>query len=85
MALCHGSGNFLPFKGKSHSLTSQAAWFFSFVKGKKSLLQRNPAHMTRAIVLKERGTHLWDFFPAIIKNSAHCKSHEMFQRDSAFS
>jgi hypothetical protein len=44
------SGNFLPFKGKSHSRSSQAARFFSFAKGKKSLLQRNPAHMTRAII-----------------------------------
>jgi hypothetical protein len=43
------SGNFLPFKEESHSRSSQAAWFFSFAKGKKSLLQRNPAHMTRAI------------------------------------
>jgi hypothetical protein len=47
---CHISGNFLPFKGKSPFLSSQAAPFFSFAKGKKSLLQRNPAHMTRAIV-----------------------------------
>jgi hypothetical protein len=47
---CHVSGNFLPFKGKSHSLSSQAARFFSFAKGKKSLLQRNLAHMSRAIV-----------------------------------
>jgi hypothetical protein len=45
---CHVSGNFLPFKGKSHSRSSQAARFFSFAKGKRSLLQRNPAHMTRA-------------------------------------
>jgi hypothetical protein len=50
MGLCHVSGNFLPFKGKSPLLSSQAAPFFSFVKGKKSLLQRNPAHMTRANV-----------------------------------
>jgi hypothetical protein len=32
---CHVSGNFLPFKGKSHLLSSQAARFFSFAKGKK--------------------------------------------------
>jgi hypothetical protein len=32
---CHVSGNFLPFKGKSHSLSSQAARFFSFAKGEK--------------------------------------------------
>jgi hypothetical protein len=31
------------FKGKSHSLSSQAARFFSFAKGEKTLLQRNPA------------------------------------------
>jgi hypothetical protein len=31
--LCHVSGNFLPFKGKSQSLFSQAAQFFSFEKG----------------------------------------------------
>jgi hypothetical protein len=43
------SRNFLPFKANSHSRSSQAARFFSFAKGKKSLLQRNPAHMTRAI------------------------------------
>jgi hypothetical protein len=43
------SRNFLPFKGKSPFLSSQAAPFFSFAKGKKYLLQRNPAHMTRAI------------------------------------
>jgi hypothetical protein len=46
----HVSGNFLPFLGKSQSLSSQAARFFSFAKGEKSLLQRNPAHMTRAYV-----------------------------------
>jgi hypothetical protein len=34
----HVSGNFLPFKGKSHSLSSQAARFFSLAKGEKSLL-----------------------------------------------
>jgi hypothetical protein len=33
---CHVIGNYLPFKGKSHSLSSQAARFFSFVKGEKS-------------------------------------------------
>jgi hypothetical protein len=32
---CHVSGNFLPFKGMSHSLSSQAARFFSFAKGEK--------------------------------------------------
>jgi hypothetical protein len=32
---CHVSGNFLPFKGKSHSLSSQAALFFSFAKKEK--------------------------------------------------
>jgi hypothetical protein len=48
---CHVSGNFLPFKGKSHSLSSQAAPFFSFTKGIFPLLQRNPAHMTRAIII----------------------------------
>jgi hypothetical protein len=42
---------FLPIKGKSYSLSSQAAQFFSFAKGKKSLLQRNPAHMTRANII----------------------------------
>jgi hypothetical protein len=42
------NGNFLPFKGKSHSLSSQAARFFYFAKGIFPLLQRNPAHMTRA-------------------------------------
>jgi hypothetical protein len=42
------SGIFLPLKGKSHSRSSQAARFFFFAKGKKSLLQRNSAHMTRA-------------------------------------
>jgi hypothetical protein len=47
---CHVSGNFLPFKGKSRSLSSQAARFFSFAKGIFPLLQRNPAHMTPAIV-----------------------------------
>jgi hypothetical protein len=50
IATCHVSGNFLPFKGKSQSLSSQAARFFSIAKGKKSRLQRNPAHMTRANV-----------------------------------
>jgi hypothetical protein len=34
----------IPFKGKSQSLSSQQ-------KGRKSLVQRNPAHMTRAIVI----------------------------------
>jgi hypothetical protein len=29
------SGIFLPFKGMSHSLSSQAALFFSFAKGEK--------------------------------------------------
>jgi hypothetical protein len=42
------SANFLPFKGKSYSNSSQAARFFSFAKGIFPLLQRNPAHMTRA-------------------------------------
>jgi hypothetical protein len=46
---CHASGNFLPFKGKSHSLSSQAVRFFSFAKEEKNLLQRNPAHMTQTI------------------------------------
>jgi hypothetical protein len=45
------SGNFLPFKGKSPLLSSQAAPFFSFAKGIFSLLQRNPAHMTRAFII----------------------------------
>jgi hypothetical protein len=52
------SGNFLPFKGKSHSLSSQAVRFFSFAKGKKSLLQRNPAHMTRVIITYEGQKHM---------------------------
>jgi hypothetical protein len=43
-----GRVNFLPFKGKSPFLSSQAAPFFSFAKMKKSLL---PVHMTRAIVV----------------------------------
>jgi hypothetical protein len=43
------AAKFLPFKGKSHSLSSQAARFFSFAKGIFPLLQRNPAHMTQAI------------------------------------
>jgi hypothetical protein len=47
----HVSGNCLPFNGKSPSLSSQAERFFSFAKGKKSLLQRRKtAHMTRANV-----------------------------------
>jgi hypothetical protein len=37
------SGNFLPFKGKCQSLSSQAALFFFFAKGIFS-------HMTRANV-----------------------------------
>jgi hypothetical protein len=45
---CHMSGNFLSFKGKSRLRSSQGARFFSFAKWKKSFLQRNPAHMTRA-------------------------------------
>jgi hypothetical protein len=37
---CHVSGYFLPFKGKSHLRSSQAARFFSFAKGKKNILQK---------------------------------------------
>jgi hypothetical protein len=40
--LCHVSSNFLPFKEKSHSLSSQAAPFFSFAKGKKSFCKGIP-------------------------------------------
>jgi hypothetical protein len=59
---CHVSRNFLPFKGESPFLSSQAAPFFSFAKGIYSLLQRNPAHMTRAIVTAEILQHLRETF-----------------------
>jgi hypothetical protein len=42
------------FKGKSSFLSSQAVQrrFSPLQKGKNPILQRNPAHMTRAIVAK---------------------------------
>jgi hypothetical protein len=54
---CHVSGNFLPFKGKSHSLYSQAARFFSLAKGKKGLIinfdWRLPSYKKKMYFLKQ--------------------------------
>jgi hypothetical protein len=37
MRPCHVTGYFIPFKGKSHSLTSQAARLFYFAKAREKI------------------------------------------------
>jgi hypothetical protein len=44
---CHVSGNFLPFKGKCQSLSSQALRFFSFAKGKKTFCSHDTGNILK--------------------------------------